>query len=65
MEPGDAVELAKTGGNSAAGFTVGHLTGNDIIVYLTVIYLVGQCIVLAPKVWDTVKRWLSKDKNDG
>ncbi|AQT27771.1 hypothetical protein HOR67_gp09 [Ralstonia phage RS-PI-1] len=65
MEPGDAVELAKTGGNSVAGFTIGHMTGNDLVVIGTLIYLACQLIVLAPKVWDTIRRWLSKDKNDG
>lgn len=65
MEPGDITDLVKTGGNGAAGFTIGHLTGNDIVVILTVIYLVGQCIVLSPKVWNTVKKWLRKDKGNG
>lgn len=66
MESGDAIELAKTGGNGAAGFTIGHITGNDIIVILTVIYLAGQCVVLAPKVWTTVRRWLiKKGTHDG
>lgn len=65
MEPGDAVELAKTGCNGAAGFAVGHFTGNDLIVYLTVVYLTGQCIVLAPKVWATVRRWLHQGVSDG
>lgn len=60
MEPIDTAELAKTGGNGAAGFMLGHYTGSDIITILTIIYLVGQCIVLAPKVWNSVKRWFNR-----
>jgi hypothetical protein len=62
MEPGDAVELAKVGGNSGAGFIIGGMTGSDLVVYLTLIYLTGQLIVLAPKVWATVKRWIERIK---
>lgn len=65
MEPGDAIDLAKMGGNSVAGFTIGHLTGNDLVVIGTLIYLAFQCIVLAPRVIDTIKRWLNKDKHGG
>lgn len=63
MEPGDITDLAKTGGNSSAGFIIGHLTGNDIITILTIAYLIVQLIIAAPKLYGTIKRWLQRGKN--
>jgi hypothetical protein len=63
MEAGDITELFKTGGKCVAGFTIGHLTGEQIITALTVAYLVGQCIVLAPKVWTTIKKLFKRTSN--
>lgn len=65
MEPGDITDVAKAGGNSVAGFTIGHLTGNDWVVILTLIYLTGQIIVLTPKIIATIRNFINKVKRNG
>jgi hypothetical protein len=64
MEPGDITELAKTGRDGAGGFWIGHLTGNDLVIIGTLIYLAFQCVVLAPKVIATIRKFLKKEKDD-
>ena len=60
MEPGDITDLAKTSGTAVSGLTIGHLTGNDLVVIATLIYLAFQCIVLAPRVTKVVRGWFNK-----
>lgn len=67
MESGDFTDVGQRVGVGVAGasYTLLGLPLSDWVAIVTLIYLVMSAIAVAPKTWDTLKRWLNKDKHDG
>ena len=67
MEPGELAEVSAKAGASAAGYTYVYfgMPLSQWVAVFTIVYLVCQVIVLAPKVIATILNFFRKGKDNG
>lgn len=59
MQINEKAEIARMSG-AAVGVTLWGITLNEWVAIATLIYLLIQIAILAPKAWKAIKFWLGK-----